>query len=118
MARGATHNEHMKATRRAGLIAVALTVSAALAVYPSSEHGAAGFWWLVDMLLLVLTVRGRRWASNLLTYTTAFGAVLVLTAGAVQLTTDARYFGRGVALLFASLLLFNTRRRAEIASAM
>jgi hypothetical protein len=111
------HNQSVNARRHTTLIAVALTVGAALAVYPSSEPGAAGFWWLLDMALLALSVRGRRWANNLLTYTTAFGALLFLAAGAAQLTTDARYFGRGIALTVAALLLLDTRRQEPVNAA-
>jgi hypothetical protein len=96
---------------RIGVVAGALTVSAALAVYPRSQQGAAAAWWLVDLGLLALAVRGGRWARTLLTYTTTLGAVLFLLAGAAQLTSDARYFERGVALAVAAALLVLWSRR-------
>lgn len=84
---------------------MALTASAALAAYPRSALGAAACWWVVDVVLLALVVRGRRWAWRLLTYPTALGAVVFLAAGAGQLATNGRYFERGIALGLAALLL-------------
>jgi hypothetical protein len=92
------------------LIAAALTVSATLAVYPASQPGAAGSWWVINMFLLVLATRGHRWASLLLAYTTSVGAVILLAAGSGQLTTDPNYFVQGLALATAALLLIRARR--------
>ena len=95
------------------LIAAALTVASMLAVYPAGEAGAAGFWWAVDMLLLLLAFRGRRWAGTILFFTTAFGAALFVVAGASQLLTQPRYLERGAALAVATALLLQARRAAR-----
>ena len=94
-------------------IGLALTASAVLAVYPKGESGA-GSWLAVDLVLLVLAARGRLWALNLLTAFTVFGALLFLTTGAFQVSTQPRYLMRGVAETLAAIPLFRAWRPARV----
>jgi hypothetical protein len=113
---GVADNPDVEASRlRRTAIVAALTIAAMLAVYPAHDHGAASFWWVADMLLLFLTLRGHRWAGILLAFTTTVGAAVLLAAGAGQLSNDPRYFARGVALAVAALLLIQLRRTRAVA---
>ena len=110
---GGAHNGAVKPVHT-WLTAAALTAAAMLAVYPVAEPGAATFWWIFDLGLLVLAARGRRWAHTLLAYASMLGAVLLLAAGATELTNHPRYFERGVVFALAALLLFDARRRRQV----
>jgi len=99
-----------------GLVAVALATAQALAVYPNPGSGAAGLWLLVDLLLLAFAVRGRRWALNLLTAGTVFGALLFVTTGAFQVDQDSRYLWRGIALAVAAIPLVRAWRAESVSS--
>jgi len=105
----------MTRTRLAVLpIAVALIVAWAFAVYPADERAASAFWLFVDLALLLLATHGRRWALNVLAYTSSVGAALFVLAGAGELASDPRSFLRGVALAVAAALLIRARRPAQV----
>ena len=100
-------------------IALALVASAALAVYPATEPGAASASLFVDLGLLWLAAHGRRWARALLLFTSAVAASVLVLAGVGQLDSDPRYFARGVFLAAAVLLILwprpNTAQAASTA---
>jgi hypothetical protein len=91
-------------------VATALVAAQALAVYPPAQPDAAGFWLIADLALLVLAARGRRWALGLLAASTAFGALLFITAGLLQVTSQPRYLLRGIAFAIAAFPLLRVRR--------
>lgn len=96
------------------VIGAALTASAALGVYPAGQFASAAFGLAVDLGLLVFAARGRQWALNLLTAFTVFGALLFVTTGAFQVTSEPRYLFRGVAETLAAVPLFRSWRTTRI----
>jgi hypothetical protein len=67
----------------------------------------------VDLVLLVLASRGRQWALALLTAFTVLGALLFVTAGAFEVTSEPRYLFRGIAETLAALPLLHVWRGAR-----
>jgi hypothetical protein len=106
------HDRYVLARRSViALVAVSLVAAAGLDTY--RQVAGAGSWIVVDLLLLLLAVRGHSWAWTILVLTSAFWAALLMVAGVSQVGSNPQYLCSGLAFAAATAGLQRLRQQGN-----